>query len=312
MGVERKRPVEAGWGDGATQRAWPPREMSDAGGPRGFSRQTLVSACEALETHTQASFSQVVIRLELEREISDDTGISVRKKCGRLARIVLQKAGGVIETGGGEMSLGEAVVREAVATWRHGSGWEPHQRLEQVLARDGYGLRWDEAANAPMLVPAMPVDVRDEKPDDEVHELLRLLEFGRSAGHLNQALEAHGRGHWAAANSQFRAFLESVVEAVARSVGVAGAERLTPANRLAALGKAGFLSTKRAEWTTDGKNYLNGLFKLLHSEGSHAGLSDAEHSTFRMHVVLVTARLLLRRLEQGEWRTWEGRVDRGD
>jgi len=61
---------------------------------------------------------------------------------------------------------------------------------------------------------------------------------------------------------------------------------------------AGFapLAETRNEWTQDGKSYINGLFKMLHTDGSHPGLSDEDHSTFRLHIVLVTARTFLRRL----------------
>lgn len=61
----------------------------------------------------------------------------------------------------------------------------------------------------------------------------------------------------------------------------------------------GFLAVDRNEWTQDGKNYFNGLFKMLHTDGSHPGLSDEDHCTFRLHIVLVTARTFLRRLWQG-------------
>ena len=42
----------------------------------------------------------------------------------------------------------------------------------------------------------------------------------------------------------------------------------------------GFLAPDRGEWTADGKNYVNGLFKMLHTHGSHPGLSDEDHCTF--------------------------------
>lgn len=273
----------------------------------GFSRQAVIAACEALEGHTQASFSQMVLRLALEDDIPDDARTSVRKKCARLGNIVLGKGGAEIDTAHGRMALAEAVIREAVATLRGGSLWEPQKRLEQALAREGFALRWEDkgldswSESPPRLVPAMPVAVGEDQADDEVQGLLESKGFARSAGHLEQALEAHTRGHWAAANSQLRAFLESLVEEIAGAIGIAGAGQLTPENRLAALCKKGFLSSAQREWSGDGKNYLNGLFRMLHSEGSHAGLSDADHSTFRVHVVLVTARLFLRRLEQG-WR----------
>ena len=56
------------------------------------------------------------------------------------------------------------------------------------------------------------------------------------------------------------------------------------------------LSKDRNEWTADGRNFLNGLFKMLHTDGSHPGLSDEDHSTFRLHLALITGQALLRRL----------------
>lgn len=122
--------------------------------------------------------------------------------------------------------------------------------------------------------------------------------FERSLGHLNQAVSGHGRGDWAAANSQLRTFVESLLEEIAIDVGVTNVPAMTAENRLRALQKLGFLSRSRKEWLGDGKGFINGLIKMLHTEGSHPGLSDADHSTFRLHVVLVTARLLLRRLQE--------------
>lgn len=77
---------------------------------------------------------------------------------------------------------------------------------------------------------------------------------------------------------------------------ITGAEAMTTENRLRGLAKAGFLSSSRKEWLGDGKGFVNGLLKMLHTEGAHVGLSDGDHCTFRLHVTLVTARMWLRRL----------------
>jgi hypothetical protein len=58
-----------------------------------------------------------------------------------------------------------------------------------------------------------------------------------------------------------------------------------------------FLSTSLFEWSADGKNLVNGVFKRLHSSGSHPGLSDEEDCTFRLHLVLLLGRHFLRRLD---------------
>jgi len=49
---------------------------------------------------------------------------------------------------------------------------------------------------------------RPAATDDEVHQLL--THFGSAVGSLDQAIEAHTRGDWAAAQWQIRTFLESV------------------------------------------------------------------------------------------------------
>jgi hypothetical protein len=73
----------------------------------------------------------------------------------------------------------------------------------------------------------------------------------------------------------------------------------TSENRRALLTDRGFLSKDRTDWTPEGKSYFNGLFKMLHTDGSHPGLSDDDHSTFRLHLGLITGRTLLRGLHRG-------------
>jgi hypothetical protein len=57
-----------------------------------------------------------------------------------------------------------------------------------------------------------------------------------------------------------------------------------------------FLIEELGEWDEGGKNFVNGVFKRLHP-GAHPGLSEDEDCTFRLHLVLVIARLFLRRLK---------------
>ena len=269
-------------------------EMKSVHNKVAFSRVTLVAASEFLECHSQARFNQMVVRLELEQEIPTDINMSVQKKCAELAKIVTRCPEIPLETFEGRIPLGEAVVREAVAIARRESRWEPQARFERALARDGYSLTWTAEGGA-VLRPALPVEL-EAKTDDEVHHLLTAHGFATARGHLDQALNAHVRGDWAAANAQLRTFTESLVDEIANSLRPNEAQGLTPENQRALLGRIGFFSKERKEWTGDGKNYVNGLCKMLHTEGSHSGLSDMEHSTFRLHLVMLTARTFLRRL----------------
>ena len=266
-----------------------------------FGRLTLVYATEFLEYHSQAAFNQMVLRLELEQEISANTGVSVQKKCAALATIVTSRPDTPLDTLEGCISLGEAVVREAVSIVQQESRSKPQATFIQALAKDGYSLTWN-ADGEPVLTPALPVELGAET-DDEVHQLLAAHGFETSRGHLDQALNAHARGDWAAANAQLRTFMEGLLDDIAGTLRPTEAATLTSENRRALLGRIDFLSTERKEWTGDGKNYVNGLFKMLHTggpAGSHTGLSNVEHSTFRLHLVLVTARTVLRRLHYQE------------
>jgi hypothetical protein len=259
-----------------------------------------MAAGEMLERHTQASFDQMILRLGLENEISASTGLSVAKKCGLVGRIIVQRTAQVIQTVEGSMTLGEAVVREAVQLLNLQFENPIQTAFLRGLARDGYVVELDERRKNPKLRAALPDEIDLPASDNEVYELLRLYQFVVPKGHLDQAIEAHTRGDWAACNSQLRTFIESLFDEIARKVQPAKAAQLVSSeNRRAMLAEVGFLATDRNEWSSDGKNFVNGLFKMLHTDGSHPGLSDEDHSTFRLHVVLVTARTFLRRLHNG-------------
>ncbi|MGE0652171.1 MAG: hypothetical protein AB7P12_10520 [Alphaproteobacteria bacterium] len=167
------------------------------------------------------------------------------------------------------------------------------------LKRDGFVLAENEEQQTTELRRMLPESADVAAADDEVHALLRDHGFTTPLGHLQQAIEAHSRDHWAAANSQLRSFLEGLLDEIAGRLAPDRAAN-TPGGHgrralLAALDPP-FLSRSLNEWRDDQKaGLINGLFNRLHAEGSHPGLSDEEDSTFRLHTVLIVARLLLRR-----------------
>lgn len=263
-----------------------------------FTRPTIIAATEFLgETLTQAKFDQVVVRLGLEEDIPQGPGKSVTAKSAMLARLVNQRASHIVSTLDGPATLAEATVREAVGATVFQYANAGQERLLRGLALDGYVVSWDPVTRMPLLRAALPGNVDLPAADDEVHQLLKKFNFTVSLGHLEQAIDAHTRGDWAAANSQIRTFMEGLLNDIAMHVDPQKAAALASSeNRRAWLAELGFLSIGRNEWTPDGKNYLNGLFKMLHTDGSHPGLSDEDHSTFRLHLGLITGRTLLRRL----------------
>lgn len=164
----------------------------------------------------------------------------------------------------------------------------------RTLESDGFVVEGKQ------LRSALPGNLDLPAADDEVHLLLKRHGLKTSLGHLDQAITAHAQGSWAAANSQLRTFYESLFDEIARlldpnngpATKAGEARRQLLANRVPP-----FISRDLNEWSDDGKNFVNGTLKRLHPRGSHPGLSDEEDSTFRLHLVLLTARLFLRRFD---------------
>ena len=190
-----------------------------------------------------------------------------------------------------DLFVEEALRRRARWTGEAGQG----EVLLRSIERDGFTIGEDGILRR-MLPEALDLPVAD----DEVHVLLDRHQFGTPRGHLDQGIRAHSDSQWAAANGQFRTFLESLFDEIALRLDA----RNAPATRtgetrrqLLANLPTPFLSRQLNEWSDDGKNFVNGTFKRLNPQGSHPGLSDEEDSTFRLHLVLLTARLFLRRLD---------------
>lgn len=164
--------------------------------------------------------------------------------------------------------------------------------FKAALERDGFTVV------SRKLRRILPVELGVAAAEDEITRMLSNPTFEVSRGHLAQALDSHGRGNWAAANSQIRSFYEGLLDDFANSIDPTLASGSGEARRQR-LASEGFLSTALNEWSHDGKNFLNGLMKRLHPHGAHPGLSDEKDSTFRLHVVLLTARHLLERWSAG-------------
>lgn len=266
-----------------------------------FTRPTITAAIELLgDKLSQAKFDVVIIRLQVEGYISIGNTKSVTAKVAQLGAVMAQYGSNTISTLDGAMSLAEATVREAVLLCRELDVTPSQARFTRGLSLDGYIIDFNNSDNTPILRSALPHEIDLPSTDNEVNSLLNLFNFTTSLGHLNQSIEAHTRGDWAAANSQVRTFMESLFDSIAHHIDQENYLQLgSSENRRAWLASKTFLSVARNEWSQDGKNFVNGFFKMLHTEGSHPGLSDEDHCTFRLHLCLITSRMFLRRLKNG-------------
>lgn len=265
-----------------------------------FTRPTIAAALSLLkERLTAANLDMFIFEIGLSTRI--DASLTSPKKAVQLAYALESSGGHQVATLDGLVTMTEAVVRKAVVVMLDtDKPSDPELRLRRALALDGFVV--DFSATPPLLRAALPEEVELPQTDDEVHDLLRRFEFTTTLGHLDQAIDAHTQGNWAAANAQARTFIESLLDDFARRIypGEADAPGRSSENRRQLLRQRGFLREDLAELTSDGKGFIPGLFKMLHSEGSHPGLSDEDRSTCRLHLILVTARMLLRRFRDGE------------
>lgn len=252
-----------------------------------FSTLTLIEAVNVLRGLTQAEFDKLMLHLCMESCIPQGYGMSVENKANKLAQFA--KSNPNHQTAS-ESNLLNEIVEYAASHERSDCG----TALARALARDGFTMTSEGA-----IKRALPEEIELPKTEDEVHMLLTKFAMNTAKGHLDQAIENHTKGNWASANSQLRTFLEGMFDEIARQLyGTEATGKLTSENKRQWLAEKepAFLQKSLGEWDRQGKNFTNGVFKRLHSEGSHPGLSDEDDSTFRLHLVLVVARHYLRRL----------------
>ncbi|MNW40962.1 hypothetical protein D3C74_180880 [compost metagenome] len=167
--------------------------------------------------------------------------------------------------------------------------------LFRALRIDGFTIRDFE------LIRQLPESIKLHNQQDELFMLLEKHKFDTSRGHLEQALDNHAQGKWASSNAQIRTFMESLFDTMADKIFGEDNSGSSSTGKRDKLGKTNppLLSSNLNEIGNDGKNFSNGLMKRLHPEGSHAGLSDMEDCTFRVHLIVVVASHYLRKYDQG-------------
>ena len=97
--------------------------------------------------------------------------------------------------------LTDLIVEEAA---RHVTPYRQGEMFARALERAGYMIEDGQVRRT------LPEALDLPAADDEVHTLLNRYNLTTPLGHLDQAITAHGRGDWAAANGQVRSALASV------------------------------------------------------------------------------------------------------
>ena len=147
------------------------------------------------------------------------------------------------------------------------------------------------------LARTTPKALESAKIQDELDSLLVKFGMDTAKGHLNQAIDNINKANWAAANAQIRSFYESVL--------IDTTKKLDEKSEVKNGGEAiDFLSNIKFFFKElneiDDRNtpygFIKGLWKILHTGGSHPGLSDEGDCLFRYHLILITSNYFLKRL----------------
>lgn len=180
-----------------------------------FGRETLVAAGRTMDRFTQGDVDAFLLDHGLE-----DAGIvgAVQTRATRLIYYLLENREMTTGDGGNLVDavvrdLAERAARRRVPPWEEDTTFaERYPRLARALERDGFVVK-DGG-----LVRAMPAALGLPATDDEVHELLKRFSFVTSMGHLDQAIQSHCNGLWAAANGQLCSFMEALLDEVAERI----------------------------------------------------------------------------------------------
>ena len=249
-----------------------------------FSRNTIIKLVESLHFQYHAEFDRFALQFALEDIIM---GSSIKDRETSLMRHLIKNPEVTAPDG---MPLSQAIIGYLIS--KYGTYSEPSEKFPELvnsLDRDGYML--DRNGLRAKLPQELPITVQE----DELVELLNRFDFSVAIGHYNQAVSAHTRGDWAAANSQLRNFVEDFFDRVVDVV--APGEYNSSHNRREALAKSGFFRSDLNEWSNDGKGFVQGFWKRLHPQGSHPGLSEKEDSTFRLQLVIIVMHYFAKRFE---------------
>jgi hypothetical protein len=262
--------------------------------PLKISRSTLICAVEVLENtiNTHAKLTRLLLKFGIEVSEECDPG-TLTDRFNHLIKFYDKNPTYTLDNG---KTLAEELTINAATLIDIDISFESENSTQWKFLRslDRDGLKIVDGN----LQASLP-DILDlPEADDDVNRLLKKHGFLTSKGHLDQALGAHGRGDWASANGQLRTFYEGLFDEIAIKIDASASMLASSENRRARLASLGFIDANLNEWGNDGKNFVNGLFKRLHPQGSHPGLSDQDDSTFRLHVVLLTARLFLLRFDK--------------
>lgn len=279
-----------------------------------FNRLTVVAAAEViLACKSHSDMEPLEVSWGVEGRCGDGTK-AARAAC--LASIAINEDIRVL-TERGRVSLSRALVELAIEMPDNPRSADHWRKLKAGLRFDGFevvelrheiepdylwqGGREELSIQLRRMLPEDVPEADFREAEDEVSLLLDRHGVDVAKGHLERAMAAFNRGEWSSANGELRNFYEEYLNRIADKLGYQGSD--DSRSRRDFLGKGvdpPFLLAEYNEWDRDNNKprYVQALMNRLHPHGGHPGLSEEEDATFRLQIMLITARLFLRRLDR--------------
>ena len=249
-----------------------------------FSRKTIIELINALNFQTHDEVERFGLEFNIEDAIA---GTYIKQKETSIVKHLTSNPEAIGPNGS---NIAIEIIEYAVKNHRGFESFpESHPELAHSLDRDGYELTSDG------LRKKLPTEFPVVEQENQLISLLDKFGFITAKGHYEQAVAAHSRGEWAAANAQLRTFVEEFFD---KTQAIVCPGHYSSSNeRRIALAKAGFFIKEYNEYLFNGTGFVEGFWKRLHPEGSHPGLSEQSDSTFRLHLVILVVHHFLMRLE---------------
>src|SRR3989304_6923844 len=179
-----------------------------------FSRNTIIELIRAFDFRTKASLKQVALQFGLEQALGEGW-LGIEKKETNLMEYLIQNPGLKGPHGSNLiLELIEFLFEQKCGgdKWDHKTPQEAFPRLVNALKLDVF------AVDGLKVRSVLPESVPVAQQEDEVTHLLKKHGLATALGHLEQAIAAHTRGDWAAANSQLRSFVEEIFDRIAHEL----------------------------------------------------------------------------------------------
>lgn len=263
-----------------------------------FSRKTIIEAftlAENLKSH--AELNNFIFKHGLED--ADISGVSKTARLTSIAKYLVSKNDEHLT-----YEVVSEIIDEEIKRLQRINGFSykenlsfdsEHPSLYLLLKQDGFDIENNQ------LQRLLPNSLNIKGSKEEIFILLDKHGFSTPKGHLEQGIESHEQGQWAAANGQLRTYVESLFDEMAASIyGSLSAAGVDSHARRTALARTNppLFDTVLNEWVGNGTGLINGFYKYLHPAGPHPGLSDIEESTFRLHLVILITSHLIRRYDK--------------